>query len=108
MEMNQMNSQGVRQDAAKSTRKAVNIFSGGGMISGAQIRAARALLRWSAGKLAKECGLSAGSIQAAERTDEMPSNMLAGSLLKIKTALEKGGVEFDGNGGVKLRKGTRK
>jgi transcriptional regulator with XRE-family HTH domain len=73
------------------------------MISGAQIRAARALLRWSAQKLAGECGLSVGSIQAAERTDEMPSNMLAGSLLAIKTALERGGVEFNADGrGVRL------
>lgn len=78
------------------------------MISGAQIRAARALLRWSAQRLANECGLAVGTIQAAEHTDEMPSNMLAGSLLAIKTALEKGGVEFDGNGGLKLRRGPRK
>jgi len=74
------------------------------MISGAQIRAARALLRWSAQRLAGECGLSVGSVQAAERTDEMPSNMLAGSLLAIKTALEKGGVEFNADGlGVRLK-----
>jgi hypothetical protein len=38
----------------------------------------------------------------------MPEKMQAGNLLAIKTALEKAGVEFDGNGGVKLRKGTRK
>ena len=73
------------------------------MISGAEIRAARALLRWSAEKLAKECGLSVGSIQTAERTDDMPSSMLSGNLLAIKTALEKGGVEFNPEGlGVRL------
>jgi transcriptional regulator with XRE-family HTH domain len=74
------------------------------MISGAQIRAARALLRWSAEKLAGKCGLSPGSIRSAEGFDEMPEKMQAGNLLAIKTALEKAGVEFDGNGGVKLRK----
>jgi transcriptional regulator with XRE-family HTH domain len=98
----------VRQTAKKSTKKAANIFSGGGMISGAQIRAARALLRWSARELAEECGLSINTIQAAEQTDEIPTRMLYDSLLKIKTALEKGGVEFDGNGGVKLRPRGRK
>src|ERR1700730_15953123 len=96
------------QIARKSSTLPENIFLGGGMISGAQIRAARALLRWSAEKLAEKCGLSAGSIRSAERFDGMPEKMLAGNLLAIKTALEKAGVEFDGNGGVKFRKGTRK
>lgn len=82
------------------------------MITGAQIRAARALLRWSGQRLAAECGLSANTIQNAERTDEMPSTMLAGNLLAIKNALERGGVEFNADGrGVRLAdrpKGKRK
>jgi transcriptional regulator with XRE-family HTH domain len=104
-----MTSGTVSRTARKSSTLPKNIFLGGGMISGAQIRAARALLRWSAEKLAGKCGLSPGSIRSAERFDEMPEKMQAGNLLAIKTALEKAGVEFDGgNGGVRLRQGTRK
>jgi transcriptional regulator with XRE-family HTH domain len=102
-----MTSQAIRQLAAKSIKVPADIFPGGTVISGAQIRAARALLRWSARELAERCGMSTGSIQAAERQNGIPTRMLYASLVKIKTALEKGGVEFDGNGGVKLRKGRR-
>jgi ribosome-binding protein aMBF1 (putative translation factor) len=69
---------------------------------------ARALLRWSAERLAKQCDMSAGSIQTAERVDGIPTRMLYDSLLKIKTALERGGVEFGDNGEVKLRPKGRK
>jgi transcriptional regulator with XRE-family HTH domain len=78
------------------------------MISGAQIRAARGILRWSARQLAEECGLSIGSIQASERRDGIPETMQTGSLMKIKRALERGGVDFGENGEVKLRPKGRK
>jgi DNA-binding XRE family transcriptional regulator len=104
MEMNNMTSQAVFKSPKESSEMHGNNYFGGGMISGAQIRAARALLRWSARELADRCGLSQQTIQVAERSNGMPENMLAGTLMKIKTALEKGGVEFDGNGGLKLRK----
>jgi transcriptional regulator with XRE-family HTH domain len=80
------------------------------VITGAQIRAARALLRWSALKLAGKCGVSEGTIQNAEKTDDVPARMLYDSLLKIKTALEKGGVEFtnDDQPGVRMKRKGRK
>jgi transcriptional regulator with XRE-family HTH domain len=102
-----MSSAAVSQTAKKSSTLPVEIYLGGGMISGTQIRMARAALGWSAERLAEKCGLSAGSIRSAERFDEMPEKMQAGNLLAIKTALEKGGVEFDANGGAKLRKGRK-
>jgi transcriptional regulator with XRE-family HTH domain len=102
-----MTSQAVSQSPKKSNATRANIYFGGSMISGAQIRAGRAILRWSARELAEKSGLSPGSIENAESTNEIPANMLAGSLMKIKAALEKGGVEFDANGGAKLRKGRK-
>jgi hypothetical protein len=97
------------EPAMKSTKKAAVNFWGAAMLTGAQIRAARALLRWSGERLAEECGLSWGTIQIAEKTDGVP-NMMARNLQAIQVALEKGGVEFtnDDEPGVKLRKGTRK
>jgi ribosome-binding protein aMBF1 (putative translation factor) len=79
------------------------------MITGTQIRMARAAIGWSAERLAEECGLSPGSIRSAERFDEMPEKMQAGNLLAIKTALEKSGVEFNADGrGVRfIRKGRK-
>lgn len=68
------------------------------MITGIQIRAARGILRWSAERLAEECGLSPGSIRNVERSDDMPEKMLAGNLRAIKVALEKAGMEFNADG----------
>ncbi len=79
------------------------------MLTGAQIRAARALLRWSAKELAEHCGVSYPAIQRAEAVDDMP-NMQTRNLAAIKAALESGGVVFletgdtrDGGPGVRLR-----
>ena len=80
------------------------------MLTGAQIRAARAILRWSGEKLAEESGLSWGTIQLAEKTDGLP-NLMAKNLLSIQRALEKGGVVFtnDDEPGVKMKaRGKRK
>lgn len=80
------------------------------MLTGGQIRAARALLRWSAAQLAERCGVSYPAIQRAESTDEMP-NMHTKNLLAIKTAFEAAGIIFLDNGdireggpGVRLRR----
>ena len=79
------------------------------MLTGSQIRAARALLKWSGHKLAEASGVSYPAIQRAEQVDDMP-NMQARNLAAIKAALESGGVEFmhgpysgDGGAGVRLR-----
>lgn len=81
------------------------------VLTGSQIRAARALLKWSGQELADRCGVSYPAIQRAERFDDMP-NMQAKNLLAIKAALERGGVVFidgpysgDGGPGVRLSPG---
>jgi hypothetical protein len=80
-------------------------------ISSAQLRAARALLRWSALDLAKTSKIGVATIRRVEVLDGdipvTPANELA-----IRRALEAAGVEFiDENGGgagVRLRKGKSK
>jgi transcriptional regulator with XRE-family HTH domain len=76
-------------------------------LTSAQIRAARALLRWSAEDLARESTLGVTTIRRAELT-EAQTSMTAANDLAVRRALEAAGVEFiDGNGGgpgVRLRK----
>jgi transcriptional regulator with XRE-family HTH domain len=79
-------------------------------LTSAQIRAARALLRWSAEDLARESNLGVTTIRRAELTDSETS-MTAANDLAVRRALEAAGVEFiDENGGgpgVRLRKRQR-
>jgi ribosome-binding protein aMBF1 (putative translation factor) len=76
----------------------------------AQIRAARALVRWSAEDLARETALSVTTIRRAELTDGETS-MTAANDMAVRRALEAAGIEFiDENGGgpgVRLRKRQR-
>jgi ribosome-binding protein aMBF1 (putative translation factor) len=76
-------------------------------LSSAQIRAARALLRWSAADLAGESALGVNTIRRAE-VAEGETSLTAANELAVRRALEAAGVEFiDENGGgpgVRLRK----
>lgn len=79
------------------------------MLTGPQIRAARALLKWSASDLSERCGVSYAAVQRAESAEGMP-NMQTKNLAAIKTALERAGVIFlaegetrPGGPGVRLR-----
>ena len=76
-------------------------------ISSDQIRAGRALIRWSAADLAREANLGLATIRRAEVVDGMTSMTIANELA-VRRALEAAGVEFiDENGGgpgVRLRK----
>jgi hypothetical protein len=68
-------------------------------LSSAQIRAARALLRWSAEDLARESALGVNTIRRAEVAEEAIA-LTAANDLTIRRALETAGVEFiDENGG---------
>jgi transcriptional regulator with XRE-family HTH domain len=79
-----------------------------GMITAAQIRAARALIGWKQADLAAKSGVAEISIKNIERgaTDPRSSTLNA-----IQAAFEKGGVVFldsgdtrDGGAGVRLKK----
>ena len=75
------------------------------MITSAQIRAARALLRWSSDQLSKNSGVGTATIKRIEVMPGVPSGQIR-TLMAIKNALEQGGVEFlgtpDDRPGVRL------
>ena len=79
----------------------------GNPLTSAQMRAARALIRWSAEDLARKTTLSVTTIRRAELTEGQTS-MTTANDLAVRRALEAAGVEFiDDNGGgpgVRLRK----
>jgi hypothetical protein len=81
-----------------------------GSLTSAQIRAARALVRWRAQDLARESSVGVATIRRAELTDSNTS-MTAANDLAVRRALEAAGVEFiDENGGgpgVRLKKAKR-
>lgn len=74
-------------------------------ITTGQLRAARALLRWTAEDLAKRAGVSVVTIRRAEPVDGMLT-MMPANAAAIRRALEEAGVVFTNGGepGVKLRK----
>jgi transcriptional regulator with XRE-family HTH domain len=79
-------------------------------LTSAQIRAARALLRWSAEDLARESAVGLTTVRRAELR-EHETSMTTANDLAVRRALEAAGVEFiDENGGgpgVRLRKRQR-
>ena len=72
-------------------------------ISGAQIRAARAFLRWSVQDLSQLCGVSESAIARAEKVDAVPG-MRSRNLDAIRAAFEMHGIEFIDHTGVRTRK----
>jgi len=80
-------------------------------LTGFQIRAARALVKWSAEDLARQSSVSVRTIRRAELADHQTS-MTAPNDLTIRRAFELAGVEFiDENGGgsgVRLKKRQQK
>ncbi len=73
-------------------------------ITGAQIRAARALLRWTAEDLAESASVGLSTIRRAEAEDGPPSITAANSKL-IRMTLENAGIQFitRNGGGVGVR-----
>jgi len=73
---------------------------------GAQIRAGRALIRWSAEDLARASAVGLTTIRRAELT-VMETSLTAANDLAIRRALEDAGIEFieenGGGPGVRLR-----
>ena len=63
------------------------------MITGEQIRGARAMLRWSAKDLADASGLGTATIQRMESTPGVPKS-LATNLEFIQRTLEDAGIIF--------------
>ena len=70
-------------------------------ISGAQMRAARALLKWSVRELSDQCRLSQSAITRSEHVNGTPP-MRVRNLNRIRRVFEKHGIEFLGLDGVRL------
>jgi transcriptional regulator with XRE-family HTH domain len=70
-------------------------------ISGAQVRAARALLKWSVRDLSDRCGVSPSAISRGEKADGIPP-MHERNFNAIRTIFEEHGIEFLGVDGVRL------
>jgi transcriptional regulator with XRE-family HTH domain len=70
--------------------------------------AARALLGWDQPKLARAAKVAIGTVRRME-SFEASIQSHTGTLLRIQTALEKGGIEFlnDDRPGVRLRSPSR-
>ena len=79
-------------------------------LTSAQIRAARALLRWSAEDLARESSLGVTTIRRAELA-EGETSMTTANDSTVRRTLEAAGVQFieenGGGPGVRLKRRTR-
>jgi hypothetical protein len=75
-------------------------------ITSGQMRAARALIRWTAEDLARQSMLGVATIRRAEATDG-PLQITPSNLGAIRRTLEEAGIEFifenGGGPGVRLR-----
>jgi hypothetical protein len=78
------------------------------MMTGGQMRAARALLRMTAERLAETSGVGLATIKRSEASDEAV-RMIPANAAAVRAALEAAGVECiaenGGGAGVRLRKG---
>jgi DNA-binding Xre family transcriptional regulator len=76
------------------------------LITTPQIRAARALLRWSANDLSDKSGVGISTIKRLEVMDGVPAINIS-TMVAIQRALEDAGVEFigspDDRPGVRLK-----
>ena len=77
------------------------------MITGSQVRAAKALLRWSGDELAKKAGIAISTIRRIEAEDGVLLSANIKTIEAVQRALEHAGVEFigtpDQQPGVRLK-----
>jgi len=75
------------------------------VLTGEQIRAARAILRWKASDLAERAGIGLSTVQRAEQGDG-PVTMMRANLDALVRTLEAAGIVFiaenGGGAGVRL------
>jgi transcriptional regulator with XRE-family HTH domain len=76
-------------------------------ITSDQIRAAKAMLRWSGEELSLRSGVSLSTVRRVESANGVPEVQSIRTVLAIKKALEEAGIEFIGTPedgpGVRLR-----
>jgi transcriptional regulator with XRE-family HTH domain len=81
------------------------------IITASQVRAAKALLRWSGEDLAQKSGISLSTIRRVESSESVPEGQNLKTILAIRDALESAGVEFigtpDDRPGVRLNQPSK-
>jgi transcriptional regulator with XRE-family HTH domain len=75
-------------------------YKHGGMLTGAQIRAARALLGWTSQQLADASGVHYATISRSEQFDGVPP-VRATTLAQLQSAMEQAGVLFLSDGDIR-------
>jgi len=65
------------------------------MLTGVQIRAARAVLQWSAAETAERSGIERKTVERLQQVDGVPPSR-AQTLVALQQAFEAAGVEFVG------------
>ena len=77
------------------------------MITGMQVRAAKALLNWSGSDLATRAGVGLSTVRRIEACDGLLESASIKVLQSLKYALESAGIEFigmpDDRPGVRLK-----
>lgn len=80
------------------------------MITGPQIRAARAAVKWTTERLSLESGITSRTIKKLEQSEGIPP-CRSSTLVDIQKALEAAGIEFIGTPedapGIRLRNNSR-
>jgi transcriptional regulator with XRE-family HTH domain len=100
-----MDSAGVIFVAENGEGPAVRSRKGIVTITGAQVKAARELIKWSQSKLAAETGVSVASIVKFEGGGQRPSML---DLSVVERMLKDGGIDFvDGEPGVRMKNAAR-
>ena len=88
---------GIVPTANKSPHKdSKSITNGNIMISVGQIKAARAMLGWSATELAERSGVGSATVKRYELQEGIPQATTK-VLMAIQTTLERAGIEFIGD-----------
>ena len=81
------------------------------IITSEQIRASKAMLRWSGEELATRAGVSLSTIRRVEAVNGVPEGQSLKTLMAISKAFEAAGVEFIGGPedapGVRLHKSVQ-
>ena len=67
------------------------------MITGDQVRAAKAFLRWSGTELAQRSGVILSTIRRVESYSGVPELQSVKTLQAIRAAFERAGIEFIGS-----------
>jgi hypothetical protein len=68
------------------------------MLCGSQVRAGRAMLRWTSKRLANESGLATRTVEKIEAADGVSDNALVSTLVALEQTFAKHGIKLVAGG----------